>query len=106
LEAAVEAARMRFRPILMTSFAFILGIFPLVIANGAGAASRRSLGTAVFGGMIAATFLAIFFVPAFYTVIQRLSERFRPHKVQQDREGHDEMQAIQPGSQHGEGPAL
>ncbi|QDT57077.1 Efflux pump membrane transporter BepE [Caulifigura coniformis] len=76
-DAAIEAARMRFRPILMTSFAFILGIFPLVIANGAGAASRRSLGTAVFGGMIAATFLAIFFVPVFYTVMQILSERVR-----------------------------
>jgi len=74
-EAAAEAARMRFRPILMTSFAFILGIFPLVIAHGAGAAGRRSLGTAVFGGMIAATFLAIFFVPVFYTVMQSLSER-------------------------------
>ncbi|HWL11230.1 MAG TPA: multidrug efflux RND transporter permease subunit [Planctomicrobium sp.] len=74
-EAAAEAARLRFRPILMTSFAFILGIFPLVIAHGAGAASRQSLGTAVFGGMIAATFLAIFFVPVFYTLLQSLSEK-------------------------------
>jgi len=98
VDAAVDAARMRFRPILMTSFAFILGIFPLVIANGAGAASRRSLGTAVFGGMIAATFLAVFFVPVFYAVIQRLSERFRPHKVMETSFAHDGMQALQTGS--------
>ena len=58
----------------MTSFAFILGIVPLVNAKGAGAASRRALGTAVFGGMIAATFLAVFFVPVFFVVIQRYSE--------------------------------
>jgi HAE1 family hydrophobic/amphiphilic exporter-1 len=74
LEAAVEASRLRFRPILMTSFAFILGILPLVSATGAGAASRQSLGTAVFGGMIAATLLAVFFVPVFYVVMQWLSE--------------------------------
>jgi HAE1 family hydrophobic/amphiphilic exporter-1 len=74
LEAAVEASRLRFRPILMTSFAFIFGIFPLVNATGAGAAARQSLGTAVFGGMIAATVLAVFFVPVFYVVMQRLSE--------------------------------
>jgi HAE1 family hydrophobic/amphiphilic exporter-1 len=78
LEAAVEAARLRFRPILMTSFAFILGIFPLVGATGAGAVSRRALGTAVFGGMIAATVLAVFFVPVFYVVIQGLIEYRRP----------------------------
>jgi HAE1 family hydrophobic/amphiphilic exporter-1 len=73
-DAAIEAARLRFRPILMTSFAFILGVLPLVIAEGAGAASRRSLGTAVFGGMIAGTFLAVFFVPAFYLILQRFLE--------------------------------
>jgi HAE1 family hydrophobic/amphiphilic exporter-1 len=73
-EAAVEASRLRFRPILMTSFAFILGIVPLLNATGAGAASRRSLGTAVFGGMIAATVLAVFFVPVFYVLMQRLAE--------------------------------
>ena len=79
LEAAVEASRLRFRPILMTSFAFILGIYPLVNATGAGAASRRALGTAVFGGIIAATFLAVFFVPVFFVMMQRLSEfRSRP----------------------------
>jgi multidrug efflux pump subunit AcrB len=61
----------------MTSFAFILGVVPLLIASGAGAASRRSLGTAVFGGMNAATLLAIFIVPVLYTVIQGIAERGR-----------------------------
>ncbi len=61
--AAAHAARMRFRPILMTSFAFILGVVPLVIAHGAGAAGQQALGTAVFGGMLASTLLAVFFVP-------------------------------------------
>src|SRR5439155_20184460 len=80
-EAAVTAARMRFRPIVMTSFAFILGVVPLVFATGAGAAGRQSLGTAVFGGMITATVLAVFFVPVFFVVIQRLAElRYGPPK--------------------------
>jgi hydrophobic/amphiphilic exporter-1 (mainly G- bacteria), HAE1 family len=88
LDAAVEASRLRFRPILMTSFAFILGILPLVNATGAGAASRRALGTAVFGGMIASTILAVFFVPVFFVVLQRLSEywRARPGQVSADVE--------------------
>ena len=59
----------------MTSFAFILGVYPLVVAGGAGAASRRALGTAVFGGMLTSTFLAVLFVPVFYVVMQGLSER-------------------------------
>ena len=75
LEAAVEAARTRFRPILMTSFAFILGVLPLVLATGAGANARRSLGISVFTGMIASTCLAVVFVPAFFVVLQRLQER-------------------------------
>jgi HAE1 family hydrophobic/amphiphilic exporter-1 len=74
LESAIEAARVRFRPILMTSFAFILGVVPLVIASGAGAASRQSLGTAVFGGMTLATTLGVFFVPVLYVVVERLTE--------------------------------
>jgi hydrophobe/amphiphile efflux-1 (HAE1) family protein len=74
LDAALEASRMRFRPILMTSIAFILGMLPLVTATGAGAASRQALGTAVFGGMISATVLAVLFVPAFYVAIQSLIE--------------------------------
>ena len=74
-EAALHAAKLRLRPILMTSFAFILGVVPLFLATGARAASRRSLGTAVFGGMLAATLLAIFFVPVQYFVIESFVER-------------------------------
>lgn len=73
-DAAVEAAQMRFRPILMTSFAFILGVMPLVWARGAAAASRQALGTAVCGGMITSTVLAVFFVPVFYVSIQNWIE--------------------------------
>ncbi|MBW3568109.1 MAG: efflux RND transporter permease subunit, partial [Proteobacteria bacterium] len=68
-EAALEAARLRFRPILMTSLAFILGVTPLAFSSGAGAAARQSVGTGVMGGMLAATFLAIFFVPLFFRLI-------------------------------------
>ena len=74
-DAAMEAARLRFRPIIMTSMAFILGVVPLVIASGAGAASRHSIGTGVMGGMLAATFLAIFFVPLFFVLVRKLSSR-------------------------------
>jgi hydrophobe/amphiphile efflux-1 (HAE1) family protein len=74
-EAAIEAARLRFRPILMTSLAFILGVVPLVISTGAGAAGRHSIGTGVLGGMLAATVLAVFFVPLFYVIVQGLSEK-------------------------------
>jgi HAE1 family hydrophobic/amphiphilic exporter-1 len=77
-DSAVEAARLRFRPILMTSFAFILGVVPLVIADGAGAAGQRALGTAVFGGMIASTILAVFFVPVFFLVFQHFDEWRKP----------------------------
>ena len=75
--AAIEAARLRFRPILMTSLAFILGVLPLAVSTGAGAGARLSVGTGVMGGMIAATFLAVFFVPLFFRVIfdRRLAER-------------------------------
>ena len=74
-EAAMEAGRLRLRPILMTAFAFILGVLPLVIATGAGGASRQSIGTTVFGGMLAATILTLIFVPVFYAVIERMRER-------------------------------
>jgi HAE1 family hydrophobic/amphiphilic exporter-1/multidrug efflux pump len=74
IESAIDAARLRFRPIIMTSMAFILGVLPLVIATGAGAASRRSIGTGVLGGMLAATFLAIFFVPLFFVVIGKMNQ--------------------------------
>jgi len=76
-EAAVEATRRRFRPIVMTSFAFILGVLPLVFAFGAGAASQQAIGTVVFGGMIASTLLAIPFVPVFYVLLEGMSERLR-----------------------------
>ena len=82
VEAAMEAGRLRLRPILMTAFAFILGVVPLLIASGAGAASRRSIGTTVFGGMLAATILGLAFVPVFYAVIERLREgRERSHEA-------------------------
>src|SRR5579862_7656291 len=71
LESAIEAARARFRPILMTSFAFILGVVPLVLASGAGASARKSIGITVFSGMIASTCLAVLFVPTFFVVVQR-----------------------------------
>jgi len=74
LAAAVEASRARFRPILMTSFAFILGVLPLVLAVGAGANARRSLGISVFSGMLASTCLAVLFVPCFFVLLQRLDE--------------------------------
>jgi HAE1 family hydrophobic/amphiphilic exporter-1 len=76
-EAAIEATRRRFRPIVMTSFAFILGVVPLLIASGPGAASQRAIGTVVFGGMLSSTLLAIPFVPVFYVAIQRLSKKGR-----------------------------
>jgi len=75
IEAAMQAAMIRLRPILMTAFAFILGVFPLVIASGAGASSRHSLGTAVFGGMILSTMLSLIVVPVFYVIIENLRER-------------------------------
>jgi HAE1 family hydrophobic/amphiphilic exporter-1 len=74
VEAALEAARARFRPILMTSFAFILGVVPLVLATGAGANSRKSIGIAVFSGMLASTCLAVLFVPSFFVVVRRFEE--------------------------------
>jgi len=77
VESALEAVRLRFRPIIMTSMAFILGVVPLVVASGAGAASRHSIGTGVFGGMLAATFLAIFFVPLFFVLIRKLGQRMK-----------------------------
>ncbi len=89
-EAALEAARLRFRPIIMTSMAFIMGVFPLVIASGAGAASRISIGTGVFGGMLAATFLAIFFVPLFFVLIGRLTRRAKRPAAEVEQAGRDD----------------
>ena len=82
IEAAVEAARLRLRPILMTSFAFILGVLPLVIAKGAGSEMDQALGTAVFAGMIRVTFFGIFLTPVFFSVIMKIFARV-PKKKQQ-----------------------
>ena len=82
-EAAVEATRRRFRPIVMTSFAFILGVVPLMVATGAGAASQQAIGTVVFGGMMASTLLAIPFVPVFYVALEGLSARLRSGRRRQ-----------------------
>ncbi len=81
LEAAVEASRARFRPILMTSFAFGMGVLPLVLATGAGANSRISLGLSVLSGIIASTCLAVLFVPSFFAVLQHLDERRKAGKA-------------------------
>ncbi len=81
-EAAVEATRRRFRPIVMTSFTFIVGVLPLLVATGAGAASQRAIGTVVFGGMISSTLLAIPFVPVFFVLLEGWSRRW---KVRKDR---------------------
>ena len=92
IEAASEAARLRFRAILMTAFSFILGVVPLVIASGAGAASHRALGTAVFGGMLAATIFGVFFIPVLYVLVQSTTDWLRgtnkatPEKPQDDAE--------------------
>ena len=78
LEAATEGARLRFRPVMMTSFAFILGLLPLVIATGASQLARRDVGTPVFGGMIFASFVGIFAIPPLYVAFQAMRERLRP----------------------------
>jgi HAE1 family hydrophobic/amphiphilic exporter-1 len=76
-DAAIAAARARFRPIIMTSVTFILGAVPLILATGAGASARKCLGVAVASGMLASTCLAVVFVPSFFVVLQRLQERKR-----------------------------
>lgn len=80
LDSALEGAKLRFRPILMTSFAFIFGVFPLVIASGAGAASRHALGTSVFGGMIVATLCGVLIIPSLYVVFQKIEDRWKKKK--------------------------
>ncbi|MBV9189607.1 MAG: efflux RND transporter permease subunit, partial [Betaproteobacteria bacterium] len=75
MEAALEAARLRFRPIIMTSLAFVLGVLPLMFSSGAGAGARRSMGTGVVGGMLAATFIATIFIPLFFTLVARQAKR-------------------------------
>src|SRR5205823_11624125 len=79
MEAALEGARLRFRPVLMTSFAFIFGLLPLWVASGAGSVSRRILGTAVISGMVAATGIAIFIIPMLFVLVERAIEARKPH---------------------------
>jgi hydrophobe/amphiphile efflux-1 (HAE1) family protein len=83
LDAAMEGAKLRFRPILMTSFAFILGVVPLMTAAGAGAASRHALGTSVFGGMLMATICGVLVVPSLYVAFQKLENRMKGHKKEE-----------------------
>jgi multidrug efflux pump subunit AcrB len=80
----LEGAQLRLRPILMTSFAFIFGTFPLAIATGAGAGARLSLGNTVVSGMLLATMIGIFVIPVFYVIIQRISERKPPFRDEGD----------------------
>jgi len=80
VESAIEGARLRLRPILMTSIAFILGVLPLVFASGAGAAGRHSVGTTVFGGMIVSTFLNLFIIPVLYVLVRG----WLPMKIKED----------------------
>jgi HAE1 family hydrophobic/amphiphilic exporter-1 len=93
VDAAIESARIRLRPILMTSFAFILGVMPLAFATGAGAASRNSVGTAVAGGMLASTFLSIVFIPVLYVVIRSLFPG-RAHRDRADEGAHGAPGAV------------
>ncbi|TGQ51124.1 efflux RND transporter permease subunit [Mesorhizobium sp. M1C.F.Ca.ET.193.01.1.1] len=102
VEAAMEAARLRLRPILMTAFAFILGVLPLMFATGAGAASRQSIGTTVFGGMVAATVLSLVFVPVFYAVIEKLRERGGENEPAAGHQDAPHQQEIEPTAE----PAL
>ncbi|MFO7712814.1 efflux RND transporter permease subunit [Desulfosarcina sp.] len=93
--AASEAALLRYRPILMTSLSFVLGTFPLLVAAGAGAASRQSLGTAVFGGMLTATFLTIFFVPVFFFVIQKIGMRlWKPRNARTEQQPQEQRSIL------------
>jgi len=99
VEAVLEASHLRFRPIIMTSMAFVFGVLPLVLASGAGSAGQRAIGTAVVGGMLSATVLAVLFVPIFFVVVRRIfkgSERQRRH---------DAHESDAPAAAAGEGPA-
>jgi multidrug efflux pump subunit AcrB len=100
LEAATEGARLRFRPVMMTSLAFILGLLPLVVAVGASQLARRNVGTPVFGGMILASFLGIFVIPPLYVSFQAMRERLRPSarpKEKQPRKVTKTESAPEPG---------
>jgi len=108
-QAALEAARMRLRPILMTSLAFVLGVLPLAIAHGAGAGGQNAIGTAVIGGMVSATVLAILFVPLFFVLIARRGKppegRHEPNDADADARAEEEAEAARraaaTGGHHG-----
>ncbi|MDD4091896.1 MAG: efflux RND transporter permease subunit, partial [Smithellaceae bacterium] len=99
-DAAVSASKMRLRPIVMTSLAFILGCVPLAIASGASANSRHSIGTGVIGGMLGATLIAVFFIPMFYFLLEKLTERFGDSGKQK---GEPPTEALSPQPQGEEG---
>src|SRR5262249_22379378 len=84
LAATIEAARLRLRPILMTSFAFIMGVVPLVASEGAGAEMRRAMGVAVFSGMLGVTFFGLFLTPLFYVVVRTLEKRITGRELTVD----------------------
>lgn len=96
VEASIQAARLRLRPIIMTSLAFILGVVPLVIASGASSASQQTIGTGVIGGMLTAT-LAVVFVPVFFVMVMGIVERVRPGKAS---EAHTKEAQNQQGKTH------
>ena len=98
VEATLEAAHLRFRPILMTSLAFILGVLPLAVSTGAGSASQRAIGTGVIGGMITGTVLAIFFVPVFFVVVRSL---FKDSERQRRKYAHEDID-LPPGATAGD----
>ena len=99
VDAALEAVRLRLRPIVMTSLAFILGTLPLAIATGAGSASQRAIGTGVIGGMLAATLLGVFFIPVFYVAVRRL---FKGSERQRRLYAHEDPGGAPPGASAGE----
>jgi len=109
-DAVLTAARLRLRPILMTSMAFILGVFPLVVSSGAGAASRHEIGTGVIGGMLFATFFGLMLIPVFYVVVRRLlgdkldevSHKMPHHdRDDGDEDGHGKHDSGTPGGGDG-----
>ncbi len=102
VEAVLEAAHLRFRPILMTSMAFILGVLPLVLASGAGAASQRAIGTGVMAGMVSATVLAVFFVPVFFVVVRRVFKGSERQRLKYARHAHDAGFGEVPPAGHGQ----
>ena len=104
VESVLQAVHMRFRPILMTSMAFILGVLPLVLANGAGSASQRAIGTGVMGGMLTATALAVFFVPVFFVVVRRIFKGSERQRRMYAHEANDGLPHPSPGSAPKEGP--